>query len=211
MRTLKSPGAWRLLISFSVACSGAVTHAQEQWVPIGPPFWTNTMIQTVGGVTYFTGSALLPICHRNGLEPVTGSGTNLVLTANEEVWSGPCAQCVCYYNETNTSVLGVLPPADYLLTILWNPPGGPPAPFVLMPFSVPSSRTPTLSSWTDNSAGTFHLAVAGVPNASYVIQVSNDASNWTSLATNVGAPFVWAEPLMPQVTNRFYRAWIIGH
>ena len=201
-----------LLALFAGAYVCAEARAQESWVPVGPPPWTNTMIQTVGGVTYFTASATLAACDGVISEPLLRSGTNLVQTFYEGRWTGICVACIdCYYNATNVAVLGVLPAGDYLYTILSYPPfGGQPLPFARFQFSVPSLQTPTLSGWVDAKAGGLHLAVAGIPNVKYVIQASNDLTNWTSLVTNVGAPFFWSDPLVPQVTNRFYRTRIIG-
>src|SRR5688500_2408807 len=104
MKTFRN---WFVLAMLATACSHLGAQAQETWRPSGPQHWTNIVVQTAGGVTYFTHTSKVPVCHRVASGPVYGGGTNLVQTINEEQWGGYCALCVdCYHMETHVSVLG---------------------------------------------------------------------------------------------------------
>jgi hypothetical protein len=216
-RSNSTVGNWLTVGMFISVCSVLSAPAQS-WIPDGPPNWTSMSFETVGGITYFRYVAWVPgdRCRRVAAEsPVSRSGTNLSQTISQEVWTGICLCDVinpCSHSETHVSIFGELPPGDYGFWITSVDLLNPPNPFpTFIPFSVPVSDNPTLSGWADINSATFKLAVEGVSNVTYVIQASSNLANWTSVATNVGGPFLWSEPLQPQVASRFYRTRIIGN
>lgn len=44
-------------------------------------------------------------------------------------------------------------------------------------------------SMTATNGNSFALNVTGVPSVQYVVQASTDFTNWTTIRTNIGAPF----------------------
>ncbi len=75
-------------------------------------------------------------------------------------------------------------------------------------FTVPALDAPALrASVVTND---LKLAVAGIANVTYIVQASSTLTNWTSVATNDGAPFTWKEAIVPQRAQRFYRLEIVG-
>jgi len=194
-------------------CCSRYTLAQEGWWPVGPPTITNTSIQTVGGITYFTHISLVgwgdwDDCRRVSSGPVSRLGTNLYLTINEELWTGVCVCYPCRHSETHVSVLGALPGGTYFLTLSCTEPFAPPRPFRWLGVTVPSSDTQTLLAFVDTNR--IHLIVAGIPNVRYVIEASSTFTNWVSVKTNVGGPFTWSEQIATETHQRFYRIRIAG-
>jgi hypothetical protein len=79
--------------------------------------------------------------------------------------------------------------------------------FLQFKLDVPTNTTPTLSSvGIENNL--FHFTVNGVSGVRYTVQSSDNLTNWTSVATNSGAPFIFVEPRDQSITNRFYRTLI---
>jgi hypothetical protein len=177
-------GLWVLLAFHAL-------HAQEA-VPMGHPPWTRDAIQTIGGVTYLTLGGTLRDCTWLSVGPVTRSGTNLSVTATGLV----CALCFeCYHTETNVTVLGALPPGDYRLYVYtdyggvdsWPGPGA--YLFLIASFSVPKDAGRTLTASVGTNASERIISVAGVPNATYVLESSSTLTNWATIRTNIGGPF----------------------
>jgi hypothetical protein len=175
----------------------------------GPPPWTNTVIQTVGGITYFVHTSY-PVsnCHRIGSGPVLHS-PNLSQFIAEDVADQFCVPST-YHAETHVSVLGALAPGNYFFyTSTWDGLDNTTMPWTAFAFTVPASE-PTLTSWMDTNTQSFHLSVAGISNVNYVVQSTSDFTNWTSIVTNNGGPFVWSEPISNQPTHQFFRVQLIG-
>jgi hypothetical protein len=193
--------------------AGALSlFAQERWLPVGPPSWSQTVFQTTGGVSYFTHISEIPDCSRVASGPVSRTGTNLIQVINHEWWTGACTACVCYHSEVHVSVLGVLPPGDYVFQVFsWDPRFQSTNLSAQLPISVPALSAPTLTPRLDSNGSTFRLAVAGIPNVRYVIECSFTLTNWTAIATNDGGPFVWSASVSPQAANRFYRVSVFGN
>ena len=57
-------------------------------------------------------------------------------------------------------------------------------------------------------ASTFQTTLMGQPGKTYVIQASSDLITWTPIATNTlsGTNWIFAEPVDPSVSHRFFRA-----
>jgi hypothetical protein len=139
-------------------------------------------------------------------------GTNLSQVINEmrgEVCL-PCIDCPGSA-ETNVSVLGALPAGDYALNAYsqrgagW--PGDPTLSAVFL-FTVPDDRTPTLLVSRQDS--TARIDVTGVPGARYAIEASANLTNWTSVCTNIGAPFTRWQSNIVSSPLQFYRVRIEG-
>jgi hypothetical protein len=207
MKRFRAISLWAILMGIG---GGLSALAQQSWVPVGPPPWTNVMFQTVGGITYFTHRSWVKICHRVHAFPVAPAGTNFLQVINYEQYNGPCVLCECYGMETHVSVLGALASGDYDLQVWsWNPQLLGNVQYTNLLFHVPSPNVPTLSCLPPTNGGSFQLAVLGIPNVEYVIETSSTLADWTPIATNKGGPFVW-NPSPPPRTNCFYRARIIG-
>ena len=63
----------------------------------------------------------------------------------------------------------------------------------------------TLVTGTPPSNGQFSLTVKGVTGYTYVVQVSANLVNWSSVLTNI-APFIFVDTNASQFNQRFYRA-----
>ena len=108
-----------LLLCCAITTIPKAVLAQEGWVPVGPPNWIGVSLQTIGGITYFTHTSSVPICHRVASGPLARSGTNLTQVINEEAWTGPCDPCPgCTHEEIHVSVFGALPSGDYFFEVL---------------------------------------------------------------------------------------------
>jgi hypothetical protein len=215
----KLPRIWSAVIVLATALVPVASLAQQPCGLVGGPGWTNTLFQTVGGITYLTGTAWLPNCHEVVAGPVIRDGTNLtqVIYEVDGVLCGAiCLDCIdCSYVNEHVSVMGALQAGNYVLHVwswlLWADPVNPTlSPLEDLGFTVPDSSSGTLA-WALNTNGpSFRLAVNGVPGVRYVIQASATLTNWTAVVTNYGGPFVWSEPISKQPTNRFYRVMIVG-
>ena len=188
------------------------SRAQEAWVLVGPPPWTNTVFQTVGGITYFTHTSWVAICHRVTAQPWVRAGTNFYQVVNYEQFTGICAACECYAPETHVTVFGALAPGDYALQVWsWNPGLMRNVPFATLVFHVPGQPSVTLTCLPVTNGAPLQLTVAGLPNVQYVIEATSTFNDWTPIATNLGGPFVWAAPAQPTPGQFFYRARIAGN
>jgi hypothetical protein len=69
-----------------------------------------------------------------------------------------------------------------------------------------TSAPPQFSSVVFN-AGAFGFSVNGTAGQSYLVQVSTNLLNWTTLFTTNPAtfPFVWNDSAAPNFPRRFYR------
>ena len=197
---------------FLVMCCGQLQTSAQNWYPVGQPTIGNFEFPTIGGITYFTYTATVENCHRVASGPVTRSGTNLFQTINKEAWTGPCSLDFPgqSHTETHVSVLGALEPDDYLLrlsSVEEFSPGGT-QPFRFITLSVPISETPALQ--VSVKTNYLNLAVAGIPDVTYNIETSSTLTNWVSVFTNVGGPFVWSKPFAPAEQGQFYRLKVTG-
>jgi len=199
---------WVVLIVLSVAMlSNSSPVCAQDGLHDGPPSLGVFSITTTGGITYFTHTVTLPVCYRNEFGPVNRSGSNIWLTA----WTaGPspgeyCILCIdCPNVETGATVLGSLPQGAYQLTIYepaewWLPH---PTVHLAILFQVPSSDAQTITA-TRTQTGV-RLDIAGVPNATYVVESSTTLTNWTAIHTQTGAPF-GLDVKGPSTGPQFYR------
>ena len=211
MRIVHSYKVWLSLIFASVCLPFCATC--EEWAPVvGRPPLTNCVIETVGGISYFTFAAHVPTCFRIYGGPVTVTGTNLSETVEKQQWTGICEIPTIPdpgHDETHVSVLGALAPGDYSLTLYCRISSFPYPqsliPFQRLDFTVPNTGVPTfLGSANTNS---FILTVQGVANAIYTIQTSTNLTNWQTVGSVTNAPFEWTEPMISG-TPQFYRVLI---
>lgn len=189
--------------------------ARADWSVVGPPHWTQTSITGSGGVSYFAHtSSTFPGCYTITSRPVVRSGTNLTQEIYQEYWSGPGMYCLPEaHAETHVSVLGTLESGTYKFTVLsinepvWGEPPDPGlTPLAQWTFTVPADA-PNVAS-VSKSGESLEISVAGVPNVEYVLQCSSNLTNWVSVKTNIGGPFVWTTAVTD--SNLFYRTVITG-
>ena len=205
----------RFVLSVIVGAGCAIgIQAQEFWMPIGPPNITNSIVQTVGGITYFTYTSLIAegCCVQIRSGEVSRSGTNLSQTISEGKYYDNCVDMLCDpFAETHVSVLGELPAGAYTLTLSTLStisPGPWTSIFGYVSVSVPESEIPTILPLQATNAVSF--LVYGIPNVNYIIESSSSLTNWAPVHTNMGGPFVWSEPIAPEILQRYYRVHIIG-
>jgi len=192
--------------------------AKSQWLPNGPPNVLQHEFITTGGITYFRLAGLLPggsCCKRIAGYDVSCQGSNLNQILEEEFWEGTCVAMLCEaWGEETVSVLGGLAPGSYNLTLLAGTWFGFPFPSPVSPwanygFSVPTNSGPTLSlsSYMNTNGLQLLIEVAGVSNVTYVLESSNNHTNWTSIKTNLGAPVAFSVTVTDE-PGRFYRVAI---
>jgi hypothetical protein len=188
------------------ALSPAVVHAQ---FPIGAP-WDTAAVQTIGGVTYFTFGGRLPNCHWIETGPMDSSPNGFSLPVWEMV-GDICLDCVdCYNLQTNSIVLGKLPPGEYRLQATYSMFPGLPQPGDPMvysqPFIVPPGVEPTLT--VTRVGSTAEVTVKAAPAAEVAIQASTDLRRWSALPNSapVNGPFTFTVNATNQF--QFFRAAI---
>ena len=144
----------------------AIPVANSQWAPDGPPQWLQTEFSTVGGITYFrVTSGMNDWCERLAQYSVSRNGTNLTQAIQQEKWQGICAcdsvECGPAPNKQWVSVLGALPPGDYLLMV-WSTNLYPRLEPSVFPFNVPNNASPTLTISASANASWLRIDLAGV-------------------------------------------------
>jgi len=72
----------------------------------------------------------------------------------------------------------------------------------VIPFQVPSSDAQTIA--TTRTETGVRLDIAGVPNATYVVESSSNLTNWIAIYSYAGAPF-GLEVKTPLAGHQFYR------
>lgn len=199
----------RLSVGFCFAFLLGKTNARASWTIVGPPHFTSTAISTVGGVTYFTHTSdqLADGCYAIRSGPVVQAGTNISQEIYKEHWYDPNTLCTQdAHSETHVSVLGALAPGEYLFSVISEDAlfGGKDV-IASWGFVVPSSET---FASVVNTNQFCQITIKGVPSVEYVIQGTTNMTNWTSVYTNVGGPFVWNAPM--NNSNCFYRTVING-
>jgi Fibronectin type III domain len=76
-------------------------------------------------------------------------------------------------------------------------------------YSVPTnSKAATLVTVAAPANGQFAMTVNGVTGYNYVVQVSSNLVNWTSVLTNT-APFTFVDVNASQFSQRFYRSYYL--
>lgn len=172
----------------------------------GPPALTRFEFTNVAGITYFkyelSGSGTLTVGSVVNNAHVTHQ--SFLLTSPEVSIPEPVVNLF-----QGVSVLGALPAGTNYFTL--NLPAqdsgeyDPNSPWI--EFVIPTNTPPALTSVSvDNDL--FHFTVNGVTGVRYTVQTSDNLTNWTSIATNSGAPFMFTEPRDLSITNRFYRTII---
>jgi hypothetical protein len=210
------------ILVLSSLVAALLGHTQKAVGQFNPPqiYVTNSFTTDVSGITYAKLSCIFPPCRNLFSHPVEVIGTNIY--AQLDLFK-PSDFCLCDFEPMNcpsfvaaeeTLVLGALPSGDYLLWVLSpeDPLFGPGYTFTsIIPFTVSNSPpiTPMLSISPTNS-GLMHLDVAGISGATYIVQSSTDFTNWTSLWTNIGAPF-WATVTGGTNTNCYFRTQIVSN
>ena len=134
--------------------------------------------------------------------PVTRNGQTLSTTLQY----GYIPNCISFPECTapvlsTTLVLGQLEAGTYFLNMA-NVNFSPSSHSISFPIPGPADNTPMLS-LTATNGNLFALNVNGVPFVHYVVQASTDFTNWTSIRTNIGAPF--SMNVSPTNDATFYR------
>lgn len=156
--------------------------AQAQFLPPTAP-WGSTSVDTIGGVTYFTFGGRLPNCHWIETTEPQATGHTFSLSVWEMV-GDLCLDCVdCYNLQTNSIVLGKLPPGNYALQATSSEFPGIPQPgdpvIYQKTFTVPDTIQPTLT--VARAGSVIDVTVATAPAAEVAIYTSTDLLRWTAL------------------------------
>ncbi|MFN0125681.1 MAG: hypothetical protein ACKV19_03220 [Verrucomicrobiales bacterium] len=105
--------------------------------------------------------------------------------------------------ETGVLVLGALPPGNHTLELTS---GGQTVQSI--PFTVPEGSLQTLQNLTRQPDGRLRFEIAGLPGASYSVEVSHDLKQWASVSQGQ-LPATFTEANAGTTGARFYRA-VIG-
>lgn len=183
-------GAWFLLLPLDGFSQIVLTSAQA----------TN-----VSGMCYVTLQYSQPsqsCCTAVFSTPVTRNGQTLSTTLQYSSLPNciPVPECSAPVLST-TLVLGQLEAGTYFLNMA-NVNFTPVSHSISFPIVGPADNTPMLS-LTPTNGNLFALNVNGVPFVRYVVQASTDATNWTNIRTNTGAPF--SMNVSPTNDATFYR------
>ncbi len=206
MKTKLSPPLTSSLALALSALPPAIVHAQ---FPIGAP-WDTAAVQTIGGVTYFTFGGRLPNCHWIETGPMSTSSNGFSLPVWEMV-GDICLDCVdCYNLQTNSIVLGKLPPGEYRMQATYSMFPGLPQPgdpvIYNQPFTAPPEVEPTLT--VARVGSTVEVTVKAAQAAEIAIQTSTDLRRWTAWPNTVpvNGPFTFSVTATNQF--QFFRAAI---
>jgi hypothetical protein len=159
---------------------------------------------TTGGITYAQYSTTLTndAFQFLGAGPLARSGANFAQDFRFEWFTGP-AQPVT--NQiADATPLGHLPGGNYTFaTESWGLPLG------TNFFTVSTNADPTLAGLAGGNGGAFQMNVAGISNATYVVEASTNLTDWTLISTNRGAPYTFSDPAGGDYEQRFYRVLIL--
>jgi len=75
-------------------------------------------------------------------------------------------------------------------------------------YKVPNPFVATLAVVAPPTSGQFALNINGMTGSNYVVQVSTNLVNWTSVETNT-APFTFVDVDAGQLSQRFYRSFYL--
>lgn len=178
------------------------SQSTPEWMPLllAPAI----SVTTTGGITYAQYSATLTndAFQFLGAGPLARSGTNFAQDFRFQWFTGP-AQPVTNVIADATP-LGHLPGGSYTFaTESWGLPLG------TNLFTVSTNADPTLSGLAGGSGGAFQMNVAGVSNATYVVEASTNLVDWIGISTNRGAPFTFNNPAGGDYEQRFFRVLIL--
>lgn len=177
------------------------SSSAPEWLPL--VFKPGINITTVGGITYEQYSATFT---NNGFRltqtgPLTRSGTNFSLDFPFEWFTGATQPATNTIN--GSTPLGALAGGNYaLFSSSWGTPVG------TNLFTVPTNVSPTLTGVTNSGNGGFQMSVAGISNATYVVQASTNLVDWAGVFTNRGAPFNFNDASVTSYPRRFFRVSI---
>jgi hypothetical protein len=199
------PSLLQLLV---LAMSPQPIHAQ---LPPHQP-WNTAAVDTIGGITYFTFGGRLPNCHWIETGPLSDSGGAFALLVWEMVGE-ICLDCLdCYNLQTNSVVLGRLPPGDYIVQATYATIPGIPLPsdpiIYQSSFTVPAMVEPTLR--VSRAGEQIQIDVVTALAAEATIEASADMRRWVPFPTRADAngPF----SITVGVTNQhqFFRARVVS-
>jgi hypothetical protein len=173
----------------------------------------NPSIETTGGITYLkvTYDWMCPEELRKKTPVVAGTNVSQSVFLFRAPLSCPAIFPPVGGTDEATVVLGRFAPGQYICHVYTDPygPGNGtlPAqtgslPSARIPFTVPNSSTISL---IPASAGQIVIRTDGTSNVSYRVQSSSNLTNWTTLHTANGAPFMFTNQPVP---TTFYRAQI---
>ena len=172
------------------------------------PPWGSAAIETIGGVTYFTFGGRLPSCQWIETGPMLSGGQGFLLP----VWKMTgeiCVDCLdCYNLQTNSVVLGKLPPGDYVMQAKYAMLPGLPQPGDPMvyqqAFTVPAAVEPTLT--VIRTGSTLQVTVVTAPAAEVVIYTSTDLLRWTPLPGGIPVNGPYSFTVATTNKHQFFRA-----
>jgi hypothetical protein len=177
------------------------SSATAEWLPL--VYSPDVTVSTVGGISYaqystvFTNDGFRVV----SISPVAQAGTGFSQDFRFEWFTGatsPASNVVA-----STTVLGALPGGNYSFTrSSWGGSQG------TIGFSVPTNAVQTLTSLSATGSG-FQVSVAGIPGVNYVVLTSTNLVDWSSIYTNHGGPFVFADSTGTNSSQRFYRVQIV--
>jgi len=187
---------------FLLAASAAAALAQCQNAKSVSP--RNIAVETTGGLRYlkFSYPLMCPQVLWKSAPLVQGTNVSQTLFLVDGAQQcGPTFPPPTYTNNA-TLVLGRFAPSNYLCRIYTILPfeGGATTLLAEVPFNVNAGER-TLSQLSVDP-GKFIFRVNGTSNVTYRVQSSVSLTNWTSIRTNLGAPF-WVTNTMG--TNLCYR------
>lgn len=185
-----------------------VPTAHAQLFPPRAP-WQSAAVETIGGVTTFTFGAQLPNCHWIETSDLVVNGPQFNLRVAEMI-GDICLFCLCHVLQTNSIVLGKLPPGEYVFQATAFPSEPFPSPFpgeqvvYRQTFTVTAPPAPTLT--LTRAGDKLRLQVHAAPAAEVTLLASDDLLRWTALGT--GTPTLGPVSLAVEPTEkfRFYRA-----
>lgn len=191
--------------------AAAVLFAHAAHAQLFPPRapWQSAAVETIGGITYFTFGAKLPNCHWIETSDLVVNGPQFNLSVAERI-GDICVDCLCHVLQTNSIVLGKLPPGEYVFQAAAFPYDSFPSPFLGQQvvyretFTVSAPPAPTLA--LNRAGDKLRLDIHAAPAAEVTLLASDDLLRWTSL--NNGARMVGPVSLTVEPTEkfRFYRA-----
>src|SRR3954464_8276212 len=153
-------GITTFIVTFGLLLNTSVLRAD---FIVGPPPWSNTSIQSTGGITYFSHTATLDVCDRTFTTYQGRSGTNLSMYA-AETQGEICPLCFgCTYVENGAAVFGSLAPGDYALYLYTPDDFGGPGPVLrsISHFQIPPDLVPTLKISNGPNANQVLIEVTG--------------------------------------------------
>ncbi|HEX4645266.1 MAG TPA: right-handed parallel beta-helix repeat-containing protein, partial [Verrucomicrobiae bacterium] len=178
------------------------SQSAPEWLPL--LLAPRISMTTTGGITYAQYSVTLTNdgIQFLGAESPARSDTNFAQDFRFQWFTGlsqPITNIVA-----DATPLGHLPGGNYTFAAeSWGVPLG------TNIFAVATNADYTLAGLTTGAGGPFQMTVAGVSNATYVVEASTNLTDWTAISTNRGGPFTFSDPASGNYEDRFYRVLIL--